>query len=184
MLMPAFTRHLEANLIVGKLLTGYTDLELDLCHAVAMANNDFEGVVRTIFKDRGESRRIETAKKLGRDSYKGVGLETEFRFGIIAMRYCLKIRNQYAHSQWVDRPDFGLGFVNIESLAKQPTRIDYANLTFQWIDVPLLKEQQSYFEHTQKGIAYLNYEARFRAGTIASPLFPAPQPQPKPRLHK
>lgn len=71
------------------------------------------------------------------------------------MGVCLTIRNQYAHCQWHDSREFGLGFVNLEELPKHPVRITDGRLTYFWIDVPTLEKQEAYFAYTQALITYL-----------------------------
>lgn len=81
--------------IIGRLLTGYSDLEIDLLNCVQVATGDFDGTLRTMFAKRGESMRITNGAKLGRPVYAGLGLEADFDVAIDAMRHCLLIRNQY-----------------------------------------------------------------------------------------
>ena len=71
-----------------------------------------------MFRVRGETARINVGDALGRQAYDKLGLRTDFELAVSAMRYCLKIRNQYAHCNWYDDRTGRLAFVNVEDIAK------------------------------------------------------------------
>jgi hypothetical protein len=88
--------------IVGRLLTGYSNLEVNLLNCVQVANGDFDTALKTMFGKRGETKRIDRALKLVEDRYAALGLGKEFARAIDAMQYCLAIRNQFSHWVWWD----------------------------------------------------------------------------------
>jgi hypothetical protein len=180
--MGAFPR--EAA-IIGQLVIGYGELELALMNSVQTGRGgDLDTVLKAMFRARGESRRIEVADALGRQVFIGLGLGQEFNTAIADMNYCRRIRNQYAHCQWVNDGNGFLGFVNLEEIAKLNTLIrDMSTLTHRHIDVPLLQEQEKFLDDVEHEIAWLNFEARVKLGT-GSQLLQAPVPLQRPLLYK
>lgn len=104
--------------IIGRLLAGYTNLEVGLLHCVQVVRDDFDSVLKAMFRTRGESQRIDIADALGRYYYHDHKLGTKFEMAIGAMRHCLRIRNQYAHCVWWDDRSGKLSFANLEEIAK------------------------------------------------------------------
>ena len=84
------------------------------------------------------------------------------------MRYCLKIRNQFAHCQFHDDlSGRGLGFVDMEEIATEHAFIkDLAGLTVHFLDVPLLEKQEAYFLYVTRCLHYVNFEGRYLTGKL------------------
>ena len=61
-IMPGFDRFPAEASIIGRLLAGYGELEFELCRCVAAVTIDLDAAIRAMFKDRGEYKRIQTAK--------------------------------------------------------------------------------------------------------------------------
>src|SRR6266851_9447017 len=76
-LAPFLTFHKEA-VIIGRLLAGYTTLEVGLMHCVQVVRDDFDAVLKAMFRPWGETSRIDIADALGRHFYHDRGLGTEF----------------------------------------------------------------------------------------------------------
>jgi hypothetical protein len=151
---PAFDRYpTEANLI-GRLLAIYGDMEFDLMNCVASVH-DLDLALKALFRPRGESARIDVADALARHAYVEAGFETEFSEAIGNFRFCLSVRNQYAHCQWYDSPDIGLGFVDVQKMAESTKHLSLVNLLVCPIDVPLLTQQSDYFGYVQDCLRYL-----------------------------
>jgi len=172
--------------IIGRLLVDYGELELELMNCVQVARiGDLNGVLKSMFRVRGETSRIDIADGLGRPAYVAAIMEAEFDAMIAAMRHCLRIRNKYAHAYWHD-PNQGkeLCYVSLEELAREPDQIiDLIGLRFFYIDEPLLLEQERFFEYTSKLIGYVNFEGRHRAGTLRQQIFLLPTPMTPPRFY-
>jgi hypothetical protein len=66
-LAPFLTFHKEA-VIIGRLLAGYTTLEVGLMHCVQVVRDDFDAVLKAMFRPWGETSRIDIADALGRQS--------------------------------------------------------------------------------------------------------------------
>ncbi len=164
----AFDRFPEEAARIGRMLAAYSVLELDLLHCVQMGTGDFDAAIKAMFSRRGESRRINEAEKLGQPIYNGWGLGADFAAGVAALRACLKIRNQFAHCNWWDDCSGQLAFANLEDLAADPNAhvADLGNLPPVHIDVPLLREQEQFFDYTDALLAWVNFEGRFRRGLL------------------
>jgi hypothetical protein len=175
MVMPAFHSFPAEAAIIGRLLAGYAELEIDLLNCVSVAREDFDATLKAMFRIRGETARINVGDALGRQAYDKLELAADFEVAVKAMRYCLKIRNQYAHCNWYDDRSGRLAFVNLEEIAKENQPISgFLNLTRRYVDVPLLEKQEQYFGYVEALIRYANYEGRFRAGKLRTRFWEKP----------
>src|ERR1700731_2185992 len=101
MFIQAFTVFPDEGAILGRLLTGYTAIEYQLCMCAGMGGGDVAKAITDIFSKRGETRRVKTiAPRLGGAGYTAVGLGAEFDEAIEDILLCVIIRNQYAHCIW------------------------------------------------------------------------------------
>jgi len=175
-IMPAFDTFPKEGSIVGRLLAGYGELELGLCFCVAAVRDDFDMVFKAMFRPRGESQRIAIGDAMGREPFQRLKLGRRFEEAVASTRYCLKIRNQYAHCYWTD--DFGrqLGFVELEDTAKSNQPV---NNVFQIkahdLTLALLQKQEAYFVYTRRYLTSLEHCAR--AGAAPTPSHPLTFPQ-------
>lgn len=184
-MFPAHKTFPRQMIIIGRLLVDYGEPELDLMNCVQVARaGDLNGVLKAMFRVRGETNRIEIADGLGRPAY-AASMATEFDAMIAAMRHCLRIRNKYAHAYWHD-PKQGteLCYVSLEELARDPEEVtDLIGLRFFYIDEPLLLEQERFFEYTRDQITYVNFEGRYRSGALKQQPFSPPSPMTQPRFY-
>jgi hypothetical protein len=168
-LVPQFETFKEEGAVIGRLLTGYGTMEVSLASCVAMAVGDLDMTIKAMFRARGETQRIDIADAIGRKPYERHKLGTLFAEAIGGMRYCLRIRNQFAHGRWHDPLVGRLCFVDMEEIATKNEVInDYLGLTLRYVTVPLLKQHEEYFLYIENQILYLNYEGRKRAGEFPS----------------
>jgi hypothetical protein len=181
---PFVTPFAKEGAIVGRLLAGYTTLEVGLMHCAQVVRDDFDTVLKAMFRARGETARIDIADAFGRHWYPKYTLGTEFETAIAAVRYCLKIRNQFAHCVWYDDKSGKLTFTNLEEIAKGNAYLgDLKDLTTFYVDEPLLTEQEAYFVYTDEVISWVNYEGRLRAGKIDKNPQTKPKQPTQPPLH-
>ncbi len=179
-LRPFLTFTDEAALI-GRMLAGFADLEIDLLHCAQVVRDDLDTVLKAMFRTRGESQRIDVADAFGRQHYHDLDLGTQFEMAVGAVRYCLRIRNQYAHCHWWDDNSGRLAFANLEEVAKKNALLtDLAGLTTYHVDVPHLQAQLAYFDYADSLLLWANFEGRARAGkpTIPDRVFPAQLARP------
>jgi hypothetical protein len=85
--MPIFEKFRVEAAIIGRLVVGYGELELDLCNCIAMGNN-FNESFKAMFSTRSETKRINIAEALGREPYAKLTLGDCFDEAITGMRYC------------------------------------------------------------------------------------------------
>jgi hypothetical protein len=167
---------------VGRLLAGYSNIEVGLMHCVAQASN-LDRALKGMFRYRGETRRIDEAQKLGHTYYTQHGLAVDFLKAVRVVRYCLKIRNQYAHWVWWDDYSGDLAFANLEDVAKRkrPVR-NLQKLLTHHVNATLLTQQEAYFVYADDYLAWINYEGRYRAKALTKQLLPKPKPVRRPML--
>jgi hypothetical protein len=139
-----------------------------------MGISDFDKTAKTMFKHRSETKRIKIAETFGREPYADLDLSDWFDEAIIGMRYCVQVRNQYAHRNFYDDISGTLAFVNLEELAKRGEIVnDLLSLTVMYVTPILLEAQERYFMYVRATIGFLNYEGRVRSGKIkANPFGP------------
>ena len=161
--------------IIGRLLVGYGEMELDLCNCVAMGIDDLDMVLKAMFRPRGETSRIEIAEAMGQKVYTSLGLGKPFNKAIEAMRFCLKLRNRYAHSHFYDDNSGNLALVSLEEIARKRTMIkNLLGLTIKHLTKDTLIQQELYFVYTRACIEFVNYGGRFLRKTLPDRLFEMP----------
>lgn len=184
MLMPSFRRFPDEAVIIGRILAGYTDLEVGMMNCVQMATGDFDTTMKVMFRTRGESQRISLADAMGRHIYGDLRLGLEFETALASVKRCLSIRNQYAHCVWWDDNTGQLALADMEDIAVSPDyQTDLRTLPTRHVDVPLLRQQQTYFEYADAWLAFVNYEGRHRAGKLTTQPLPRPAQLGQPPLH-
>lgn len=151
---PAFDQCPKEFSLIGKMLAAYGDLEFDLMNCVSIVHNT-DLAIKALFRARGETGRVQVADALARQAYAEAGLESEFSEAIGNFRYCLRVRNQYAHCNWFWRSDIGLGFVDLQDLADTNQHLSKQNLEVYPLDYTLLEAQEGYFGYVQECFRYL-----------------------------
>lgn len=184
-IIPAFDKFPKEGEIIGRLLSGYGELELMLCFCVAAARNDFDMVFKAMFRPRGESQRIHIADAMGRMPFKKLSIGRQFSEAVESVRYCLKIRNRYAHCYWTD--DYGrqLGFVQLEDTAEKSTLVnDVFHIPATDVDLKLLQNQEAYFVYTSQCLNVLQTHAKGLATKATNGLLTFPEKVWRPNLSK
>ena len=111
------------------------------------------------------------------------GLLGEFHKAIRLVRYCLKIRNQYAHGIWWDDNSGKLAFADMEELGLRKRKVpDLAKLKPYHVDAQLLTAREACFVYADEYLAWINYEGRTRAGTLNKNPLHNPKPMKRPKL--
>jgi hypothetical protein len=191
-MMPQYTRFLQVHrnfpdemTLIGRLITRYADLEIALLHCVQIGRQkDLDSVLKTMFRVRSISQRIDVADGLGRQIYRDLALGTQFEMAAGNMRFCSRIRSQYAHCLWHDDLSGNLGFVNLEELAESNDRVDnLLGVQIHYVDKALLEEQDAYFSYVEDSLIFVNYDGRIRQGETI-PSVSAPKSLARPLLYK
>jgi hypothetical protein len=179
-----FHRFVPEGQAVGRLLLGYSNLEIDLMNCVQMAcGGNLNAVLKPMFSARGESKRITKAEEIGQPHFAQHHLTPQFQHGIAVIRRCLQVRNQYAHWALWDDNSGKLAFANLESLAKlkRPVNNLMKLRTFH-VNAALLAEQEAYYIYFDRYISWLNFEIQTRAGRMQRNILLKPKRVKKPRL--
>lgn len=180
----AFAAFPNEAAIIGRILAGYTDLELDLLNCVKSATGDFDSVLKAMHRTRGETQRLEVADALGRQIYRGLTLGTEFEMALGAVKYCMRIRNLYAHSVWWTNAQM-LSFTNLEEIAKLNDAVhDLASAQVYRATVGHLEPQFAYFEYASHLLAWVSNEGNKRMGRPHVPALAKPAAVTPPLLYQ
>ncbi len=169
--------------LIGRMLAGYADLEIDLMNCAKAVRVDLDLALKTMFRGRGNAQRIDIADALGRQPYHALGIGAEFEAAIAAVRYCLRIRNVYAHCTWWNDNSGQLAFANLEELAKENVVVtDLHGLTVHHVTVPHLQQQFAYYEYADNLLIGVIQEGNRRAGRPAIPNLGIPAPIAQPSM--
>jgi hypothetical protein len=149
---PAFHRHPDEAAIIGRLVVAFGELEYITVTIAGRAMSHREAVYRALYRLRSTSSRIEAADALMRPTFIANDLDGEYGHMIGAVRYCLRIRNQYSHCNWTDNG--GLFFTNLEDSSAPATGFEH-----RWyhVDVPVLEAQEAYFVYAQSWLYHMEY---------------------------
>ncbi len=183
-IMPAFDRYPKEAELIGKILAGYGELEFSLCQCVSQVHNDFDMVLKTMYRARGEKQRIDIADAMGRSQFYILKLGDPFSEAIADIHECRKIRNRYAHCNWHDDLTGDLGFVDLEEIAKENRPAKLVDLTIRHLNVAILSQQTDYFSYLDRSLSCLNFEAQKRRGRIRTQPLPMPKTIPRPPAYK
>ena len=179
-----FHRFTSEGAAVGRLLLGYSNLEIGLMNCVQMAcGGNLNIVIKAMFVARGETKRITQAETLGQPHFAHHHLSPNSQHAIAIIRRCLQIRNQYAHWVLWDDNSGKLAFANLESLARLKGKVnDLRKLRTFHVDAIVLAEQEAYFVYCDRYTSWLNYEIRFRAKKLTQNMMNKPKRIKRPRL--
>ncbi len=177
MINPAFMSRREEAALLGDMVIGYGELEITFAHIAGLAINHKYAVLEACHKVRSELGRIDIAHALSHEALDQQGLGPEFAYAESALRYCLKVRNQYAHAQWGDFPD-GLKFTNPEQAFSRPLK----PTLWKSINLELLTQQERFFENTRMWLIFLEVQLEAKAARRVLHLN-KPQEMPQPNLH-
>jgi len=178
----ALRRHPDEASLIGQLLLGYGELERAIAVLLGESIGDRRPAFRMMFRILGETARINAADAMIRHKYCEVGLESEYADAIGAVRFCVKVRNQFGHCHWADDVHAGVFFANFQETAKSE---DNPEQDWFHIDCDLAGDLLAYFEHTFKSLHFLEIEYLVRSGrgSFQSNFLLKPQKCKQPRLH-
>jgi hypothetical protein len=162
-------------------LVGYGEIEFELALVVGAVLKDDDQAIRVLFRTHGEEQRIEIADALSRGAYEVAGLADCFNEAIGAINWCKKIRNQYAHSHWMDDDDGFMQFASMDAAADK--RAGEVAISFSPILSDVLEMQVTWFEYTANLLRHLSRLYEWKAGGSSTPRPKAPQRVSKPPLN-
>lgn len=185
--MPLFLKHREEGAIIGRLLAGYGELEYHMAECLSDHVHSEDAAFRLLFSARlSETGRIKAVDSLIRPALKDLGLGAEYADANGAIKYCAKIRNQYAHVHWTE--SFGcasawdqvdLAFVQLERRYDTATTKPIAT---KIIDVNLLRQQEEFFCYARDCFRFVHIETRRLRGDLRANPFPMPSKRSYPPL--
>lgn len=185
-LMPVFDAYPQEGEIVGRLLAGYSELEIGLMHCVMELRSEFDAPFKAMYRNRGEKQRIDIADALARHDFLtlNANLGNQFAIAISGLHHCRKIRNQFAHCQWYGTDLGHVTFTYLEEEAKVNAKVkDFKSLTIKRINLPLLQAQKFYFEYVQDLLLWIVHETQFLRSKIPKNPWPCPTPRAQPSLY-
>jgi hypothetical protein len=175
---------------IGKILLGYSELEIALLGCVAAVRNDFDFVFKTIYTTWNAEDRIRKGKKLGEAYFKPYKLDKQFVAGVKAMDHCRDIRNHYAHCQWYgDGSGAGIIFVNLEEEAETTNLLCGIHHLApkgkqKVIDLPLLEAQYAFFKYVVEIFLFVEHETRAKLDSSYTHSHKYPAQPTRPPLHR
>lgn len=160
----AFDRFKREGELLGRLVIEYGALEWDFCLLVSAITGDKDAALKAMYRSRGETQRIDVGDALARNRLTKDAFRTVYEQTVANLRVCLKIRNQYAHTNWVDMMGDGLGFVNVEEMAHSHAPIDTNDQKLYSLNLKVIEDQQRFFVQVDQNLHYLIMEAQFKSG--------------------
>lgn len=146
MINPAFIQYPEEARLLGELVLGYGEIDILFAMMAGNAIRNRFPLLHAVNQVRSEKARIDVAHAMSVDRFKALGLAKEYARIHKAVRYCLKVRNQWAHSQWANMEQHGLAFTRTDgdvfASPVQPT-------VWNSITAGLLRKQEAFFENTR-----------------------------------
>jgi len=184
-ILPCFSpgRHEAEGIIIGHMLAGYGELELEMAACVGAAIKNIDESLRAMFSVRGEDRRIKLARANLKLPAAAAKLEALTERILTDMDWCKTIRNQYAHCQWYPTTNDGLGFVNFEDVALIVGPIGELEKYRTRLDLALLTEQEDFFVYTRCCFWHLTEQFKNWAEGSSSQTFPLPPVVAQPLSH-
>ena len=121
---------------------------------------------------RTEGSRLDVVRRLCEGRFAALSLGPQFGRAVGAIRFCQKLRNQYAHAEWGSFPK-GLCFFKPEE-AKWKSD---GNIHWRFLDQRLLQEQVDFFVYTRACLLHLETKLEDDFPTL-----PMPAERKRPRL--
>lgn len=185
-IIPAFKYAQAEAEIVGRLLAGYSELELEMMQCVHLVSGDLDRAVRALYGERGEKKRIIQARQYSEAAFSSIGLAAQYAATFDDIDWCRAIRNQYAHCAWYYTSQEGLCFTDLEQLANGATLIAALTNVKHPVHQALLSEQEAFFKYVQKRLWWLHQEYPIltgKAGQRPTRLWSWPPAMARPRAH-
>ncbi|RAK57024.1 hypothetical protein [Phenylobacterium deserti] len=150
-IMPAAASFPAEFAHIGRLVVGYGELEFSLVGLAEAVTGVLVTPLRVLFRVRSESQRLDLADALIRPSI-DEKLRPQYEKVLSDLRYCLQIRNQFAHAHWASEGN-RLNFTHLEGAAKRNDA--EARLTLRYVDLSLLEQQEAFFVYVDDCLFHL-----------------------------
>jgi hypothetical protein len=176
---PAFDRFPAEAALVGRMLSGFGEIEITTCRNAANATSLGNIAWKVLYGIGATSARIDTADRLMHPYFEEHGLGQHHKTAIGMVRHCIKIRNQYAHCNWGDHHEAGLFFADLRTSANTE---DFSH-DWKHVDSTILDEQFSYFGMTMEWLEFVDRELSVKVGRLRYHTWPKPSVPRQPPLH-
>jgi hypothetical protein len=177
---PAFYRFPEEAKFVGLILSSFGELELTMCQAAeAAAQTIGHSILKALYRLRSTSSRFDVAEAIMEPVYKTHELDEAYKTAIGNLRYCLSIRNQYAHCNWADHHQGGLFFADLQTSANNEN-FDHS---YKHVDQSLLRQQYEYFGFTLECLRFADNQLALKQGKLVIVVWPEPVEYSRPPPH-
>jgi hypothetical protein len=179
---PAFRRHPDEAALIGRIVVHFGEIEVSFCQNNTQALNTYIPLMKGLYKLRATSSRIDFLDGLVRNLYLGFGLGKEYDISTSMLRYCLRIRNLFAHCNWADDHEGaypGLFYADLQDSAET----DFFTQDWKHVDVPLLQRQEDYFAETMEWLTFLKHEMAVKRQLLSSHPWPRPSELDQPPMH-
>ena len=184
MIMPAFHEWPAESGIIARLLGGYGELEFELALCMGHSISDKRKGLRDFFAARGETTRINLAKKEAGEWMRLTGISDQFAQALEGIRACKDIRNSLSHCHWAslkhDQPSDGLFYVNLEQSAAAST----GPIVYQWGHASLawLQDCEAYYRYTSDCLWHVQGRIAAQRGQPAPVSFVMPLKRKAPAM--
>jgi len=177
---PAFHHFPEEMATVGRIIVSAAELEYHYCLMAGNAINMWLPVLKAMYRLRTTSGRIDASEILLTEPYRKVNLPSDLQEATDALRFCMSMRNTYAHCQWGADTREGLFFSDLEKAAEKRESFEY---DWKHTDASLLTAQETYCEHTLTLLSWLKDQFLIRSSQLKDHRVPKPTAMPLPRMH-
>lgn len=172
MLNPANLEFPEELAAIGRMVIGYSELDLGICHASGLILNNRWSVLAALHSLRQEAARLDIIEHLTRAPFAAAGLGAEFEETLQSLKHCRSIRNKYAHATW-----------NIDDTATPHvllfadiTNTDWTNAKPKFVrtSLVLIQAQEAFFDYTKGCVLFLETRAKGQSHQSMPPKIPQP----------
>lgn len=153
----AFDQFPEEGILIGSLIVTYGQIEWDLCLMVGAVLNDRDTALKAMYRTRSASTRLDVADAMVRQRIANDQLRRIYERTIAELKLCSKIRNTYAHTQWVTLAGRVLAFINLEEVAKSNDPDCLTEAKPYALTLTTLRDQVRFFGEVRHNIVALNW---------------------------
>jgi hypothetical protein len=180
-LLIAFDEFPEELRLVSRMILAYGEIEFAFLDILGAVFKNSQTAIRTLYQLRSETHRLTVAEAIAMPWFESAGLGGQFNEAVNAAKKCKKIRNQYAHCQFI-ASDGVLRFCNLEKTATSKGAKCEVRATP--ITLEVLQEQSAYFDYADHQVLWVNHSYRVKNGLEVHHGGPFPKPKriPPPRL--
>lgn len=153
--------------LIGRMILEYGELEWLLCLMAGHVLGDLDTAIKALYRSRGELQRMEIADALIRQRIKDSQLRQTYEETFAHMAVCKKLRNQYAHTNWLHAGSDKLCYMAIEEMAKSSEPVEMDQITLYHLDLSTVMDQARFFNEVMQNMTYLNMEIQHAMGHSA-----------------